>query len=185
VASQDVNLRQCDAKATRSGGLLTLFRRLRQPAAWRNRNRELAGCENGQSLVEFALVAPIMFGFVFGLIEACLAFYTHACISELAREGTRYAAFHGPSCMTSGGSSCEVTATSGTGSYSSVNSYVTGLGIPNLCGGTVTANTTYPGGEAVGQPVVVTVSYVFPYHLPFVTQSNLTLTSQSEMYILQ
>jgi Flp pilus assembly protein TadG len=163
------------------GGLLRLVHR----AVGRNRKRSLTGSENGQSAVEFALVAPVLLGFVLGLIEICLAFYTHACISELAREGTRYAAFHGPSCTTSAGASCEVTATTGAGTFSSVNSYVSDLGMPNLCGGTVTPNTTYPNGETLGQPVVVTVTYVFPYHLPFVTQSNLTLTAQSEMYIIQ
>jgi Flp pilus assembly protein TadG len=141
--------------------------------------------EQGQSLVEFGVAASIMFAFMFGLMQVCLAFYSHEYISELAREGTRYAIVHGPDCITSSGSSCEVTATTGTGTYSSVNSYVSAIGLPNLGSGPVTVSTTYPDGEAENEPVVVKVTYAFPYHIPYVTPTTLTMSSTSEMYIIQ
>jgi Flp pilus assembly protein TadG len=136
--------------------------------------------EEGSELVELAVSLPILFGFVLGLMQICLAFYTHEYISELAREGTRYAIVHGPSCETSAGASCAVTA-------SAVNAYVSGLGWPNLGGGTLTVSTTYPGpgGDVVGQPVQVTVTYTFPYKIPFVTSQNLSMSSKSVMYIIQ
>jgi Flp pilus assembly protein TadG len=141
--------------------------------------------EEGSELVELAVSLPILFGFVFGLMQICLAFYTHEYISELAREGTRYAIVHGPSCETSAGASCTVTA-------SAVNAYVSGLGWPNLGGGTLTVSTTYPGpggpgsaGNVVNQPVRVTVTYTFPYKIPFVTSKNLSMSSTSQMYIIQ
>jgi Flp pilus assembly protein TadG len=138
--------------------------------------------ENGQSLVEFALSLPIMLGFLFGMIQVCLALYSHEYISELAREGTRYAAFHGPNCVTSAGSSCTATA-------AQVGAYVTSIPWPNIGGGTVSVDTAatdmYPSGELVNEPVMVKVVYIFPYHIPFVTSQSLTMTSQSQMMIVQ
>jgi hypothetical protein len=162
-----------------------LFQWERQSRAQRNWRKILARAEQGEFLVSFALSFPILFGFIFGLMQVCLALYSHEYISELAREGARYAIVHGPDCLSSGGASCEVTATTGAGSYPSVNSYVSGIGFPNLGGGTVIVSTTYPNGEAVSEPVLVKVTYVFPYHLPFITSSSLSMSSTSEMNIIQ
>jgi hypothetical protein len=118
-------------------------------------------------------------------MQLCMAFYMHEYISELAREGARYAIVHGPDCLTSSGTSCMVTATSGAGSFPSVNAYVSQSGLPNLGGGKVTVNTTYPSGEAVNQPVKVNVTCAFPYNIPFVPVTTLSMSSTSEMYIIQ
>lgn len=144
------------------------------------RQRFLLCSEEGSEVVEFAITAPILFAFVFGLIQMCLAMYTYEYISELSREGARYAAVHGPTCVTSAGASCTATA-------ASVNSYVQGLATTNIGGGTLVVNTTYPGtgGELVNNPVKVTITYAFPYHIPFVSSKTLTLTSSSQMTIVQ
>lgn len=138
--------------------------------------------EDGQSLVEMALILPMMLGFVLGLIVIFLAFYTHEYLSELAREGSRYAAVHGSSCETSAGVSCTVTS-------GQVGTYVAGIGLPNLGGGSMTANnvtTTYPDlDEVPPHRVQVTVTYTFPYKIPFVTSKSLSMSSTSEMNIIQ
>lgn len=143
--------------------------------------RRLRG-EDGQSLVEMALILPTMLGFVFGLFVIFLAFYTHEYISELAREGSRYAAVHGSSCVTSGGASCTVTA-------SQVSTYVAGIGLPNLGGGSMTSGnviTTYLDGDEVPpHRVQVTVNYTFPFKIPFVMSQSLSMSSTSVMYIVQ
>jgi Flp pilus assembly protein TadG len=149
------------------------------------RRETLTRGECGDSLVSFALTVPILFGFVFGLMQVCLALYSHEYISELAREGARYAIVHGPDCLTSSGTSCMVTATTGAGSFPSVNSYVSQSALPNLGGGKITVNTTYPSGEVVNQPVRVNVSCAFPFNILFVTSTTLTMSSTSEMYIIQ
>ncbi len=141
--------------------------------------------ERGNALVSFALSLPILFAFIFGLMELCLGFYSHECISELAREGARYAIVHGPNCMTSSGISCTVTATTGAGSFPGVNAYVSQSGLPNLGGGTITVNTTYPNGELVNQPVKVKVTCSFPFNVPFVPATTFNMSSTSEMYIIQ
>jgi Flp pilus assembly protein TadG len=138
--------------------------------------------EEGQSLVETALVLPVMFSLIIGMMVMFLAFYTHAYISELAREGTRYAAVHGSSCTTSAGASCELTV-------SQINTYVAGIGLPNLGGGTMSASnvtTTFPDGDQVPpHRVKIVVTYSFPYKIPYVMNSTLSMSSTSVMDILQ
>jgi Flp pilus assembly protein TadG len=161
------------------------------PAGLWRRAHLLAHGDSGESLVSFALSIVVLFGLIFGLVQICFAYYSYEMISELAREGTRYAVVHGSTCETSTGSSCTVKAPA-------VNSYVSGIGLPKIGGGTLTAATTYPGGmgttgcpdgagsEAPGCYVQVTVSYCFPYKVPLLLSSKpLTMSSTSKMIIIQ
>jgi len=130
-------------------------------------------------LIEFALSAPILLAFAIGFMEFCMAFYTYDAISELAREGTRYAIVRGATCVTSGGSSCTVTA-------ANVNTYVMGQGFLNSSKGSMQVNTTYPdGNESPGSRVKVVVSYVFGFTIPFSSIKPASMSSTSEMYIIQ
>jgi Flp pilus assembly protein TadG len=143
------------------------------------RIRGLAVEERGESLVMLALTLPILLGFTFGLMQLCLVYYSWNMISESARQGARYAIVHGATCETSAGASC-------TASAATVQSYVEGLGWANLGGGTMSVAATYPDGdEAPGHRVLVTVTYSFPYNIKFVTSRSISLSSSSEMYILQ
>jgi Flp pilus assembly protein TadG len=184
MSSQKTFWRRADAAVMRSARLLRALLRPVRHFPWREgRERGCLRGEEGTELVEFALTLPILLGLIFGLMQVCLALYTHEYLSELAREGTRYAMVHGPTCKISGGASCTATA-------ANVNSYVAGLGWPNLGGVAFSASnvtTTFPGtgGQLVGNPVVVTVTYQFPYNIPFVTSKTLSLASTSEMYIIQ
>jgi Flp pilus assembly protein TadG len=138
----------------------------------------LAG-EGGSSLVEFAVSLPILLTFIFCFMEMCLAFYSYNLISELAREGSRYAMVRGASCPSSSNPTCEVTA-------AQVNSYVSSLGYPNIGAGTITVATTYPNGnESVGSTVKVQVTYVLRITIPLVPKNALTMSSTSQEYIVQ
>jgi len=106
-------------------------------------------------------------------------FYSYSMISELAREGSRYAMVRGTSCVTSGQASC-------TASASAINAYVAGVGYPNLAGGVMTVSTTYPDGtSAAGNRVKVGIQYVFPVRMPFLPPNPITLNTSSTMYIVQ
>jgi Flp pilus assembly protein TadG len=135
--------------------------------------------EEGSSLVEFAISIPVLLTFFFGLIQVCIATYTRGAISECAREGTRYAIVHGSSCQTAASASCTLTA-------SAINTFVSSSPWPNLGGGAMTENTTYPdGNENPGSRVQVTVTYAFPFRVPWIPASTLTMSSTSVMYIVQ
>lgn len=56
------------------------------------RSRMLVKEENGAAVVEFALVLPILFLIVFGIIDFGRAFYTVNNIISAVREGSRYGA---------------------------------------------------------------------------------------------
>jgi Flp pilus assembly protein TadG len=135
--------------------------------------------EHGESLVGFALTLPILLGFMFGMMQVCLLYYTYEMISESAREGTRYAIVHGSTCQTSTGSSCTVT-------HTQIETYVKGLGWTNPGGGTINPTASFPDGDQVpGHRVQVTVTYSFPCKIPWVTNQMISLSSSSEMYIIQ
>ena len=136
--------------------------------------------EDGSALIEFALTLPTLCCLLFCFLELCLLFYSYDMISESAREGNRYAIVRGASCQTSAGVSCETTA-------AKVNTYVSNLGWPNLAGGTMVVDTTYPknGSDVVGNPVQTTVTYTFRITMPLVPTSAFSLSSTSVMYILQ
>lgn len=52
---------------------------------------------NGQTLVEFALVFPLLVVLFFGIIEAGRFMFAFAALNNAVREGTRYAIVHGSS----------------------------------------------------------------------------------------
>lgn len=136
-------------------------------------------CEEGATLVELALTIPLLLTFIFGWMEVCMALSTRTLLSEIAREGTRYAMVRGATCVNIGGSSCTATA-------AGVNAYLNGVNWPNVGGSVIAVNTTYPdGNENAGSRVQVTVTNVFPFNIPFVSKTSLTMSSTSVMYILQ
>ena len=141
--------------------------------------KDIAVSDDGATLVEMAVTLTVLFALVFCFMEICLIIYSHNLISELAREGTRYAMVRGATCPTSSNPTCEVTA-------SQVNSYVSSIALPNLAGGTITVATTYPNGnESPGSTVQVKVTYIFAITMHYVPTPSFTMTSTSVMTILQ
>lgn len=145
----------------------------------RRRVAEALAQEQGESLISFALTFPILIGVMFGLIQMCLAYYNYERISELAREGTRYAVFRGSTCTLSTGSSCTATA-------ASIQNYVSGISLPAMGGASTSVVASFPDGdEAVGHRVKVVVTCTYPYKIPFLATNGITMSSTSQMYILQ
>ena len=62
----------------------------------------LVRSSRGQTLVEFALIAPIMFIFLFGIIDFGMVLNRRIVIEHAIREGSRYASVH----LTSEPSTC-------------------------------------------------------------------------------
>jgi len=65
------------------------------------RRQETAGLsrERGQSLVEAAIVVPLLLLLLAGVVELGRAFYTYIVITNAAREGARYASLYPHYCL--------------------------------------------------------------------------------------
>lgn len=105
--------------------------------------------EHGQSLVETALLLPIVVILIVGLLDVSLAVWASNTLATAVREGTRYAIVHG----------ADSTEPSGPGSTSRVEQHVRGhaIGQSNL-----SVTVTYPDGSN-GRGKRVTVEATLPY----------------------
>jgi Flp pilus assembly protein TadG len=61
-------------------------------------DRRFVHCDEGSNVVKMAVVSPVLFAMLFGIVEISLALYTYNYVSDAAREGTRYAIVRGSSC---------------------------------------------------------------------------------------
>ena len=155
--------------------------------------------ERGEEMIEFAIVAVVLFTCIFAIINCSLLLYTYHFAAYAAREATRYAMVRG---STWGSTSCATTATfSCNATAANVASYVQSIVPPAISSGTpLSVTTTWPGTELAGSAttcttsngnnspgcmVMVQVSYSFNYVLPFLPASALTLRSTSEVVILR
>jgi Flp pilus assembly protein TadG len=154
--------------------------------------------EEGSALVEFALVVIVALTFMYGIMDFSRFLYTDHFLSEAAREGTRYAIVRG---STWGSTTCGSTTTfSCNASAANVISYVQGLTPPGITGSSLTVTATWPGTAPTGAAtacntglganspgclVQVQVSYPYKFLFPFLPKSTWTITSTSEMVILQ
>ncbi len=97
----------------------------------------------GAAVVEFAVVAPILFLLVFGMIEYGRLVMVQQVLTNATREGAR----HG---VLDGSTTTEVQTT--------VTNYLTSA---NIAGATVTVNPDPPDSAGFGDPVTVSVSIPF------------------------
>jgi Flp pilus assembly protein TadG len=142
----------------------------------------------GSSLPETALVMSILLALLFAIIDFALAVYVYSSITNVARQGARWA-------MVRGADSCAYsndTLASCDASESTVQSYVQSLliGPANPANATVTAtwpSCTVVRNGAVNAPgciVEVSVAYSFKL-LPFVSHLSIPMSSSSQMVISQ
>lgn len=99
----------------------------------------------GAAAVEFAVVAPLFFLLVFGMIEFGRAIMVQRVLTNASREGARVAVLD------------SATPTAGTVT-STVTNYLQNVG---LTGGSVTINPAEPTTAGYGVPVTVTVRIPF------------------------
>jgi Flp pilus assembly protein TadG len=112
-----------------------------------NGRRRLARRDRGQSLVEFALILPLLFIIVFGIIDFGMGFHSWITVTNSAREGARLGAVHA--------SEDEIIA--------KVNDTANNLNPDNL---DITVTNADPEGDHVGEPVTVEVNYEYDLITP-------------------
>ncbi len=113
---------------------------------------EIINCQKGAAAVEFAIIAPLLFTIMFGIIEFSLLLYDKAVITNASREGARYGILWGPNRPTD----AEIVAK--VGSYTS-NRLIT-------FGTMVSPTTTISrSGTDPGDALTVTVVYNYDFLL--------------------
>jgi Flp pilus assembly protein TadG len=158
--------------------------RLTEPSRRFSTARRLARSERGTALVEFALIAPLLFFLVFGIIEFGRALNYYNNLTQLAGQGARAAIVSRNPDSTAVGTAnadcpannqtiqCQIAKTFPTdGELKSGTSVC--LGTLNTTTGQISTPTTAP---TIGAPV--TVRTKFPFH--FLTNlfgASITLTS--------
>ncbi len=107
--------------------------------------RRLRGLRLGAATVEFALVAPLFFLLVFGMVEFGRMVMIQQVITNASREGARKAVLDG---------------SSSTSVKNAVVTYMSNGGV-TISTSNVTINPTDPASAPAGNPVTVTVSVPF------------------------
>lgn len=130
-----------------------------------------AATEQGSALVEGAFVLTIVLLLVFGMIQFSYVVFGYNAVVYSARAGTRYAAVHGSSSP----SPC---------SAATVRTQVLNQ-LPGVPASAVTVTTTWTPDNKPGSTVQVTVSANFSPMASLVMRQGVTLSSSSQMTILQ
>ena len=157
--------------------------------------------ERGDSLLEFAISAVVVFTLLLGIMEFARAMYIYHFVSYAAQAGTRYAIVRGSTWTTACSSS-----TSGMeclAANSDVQTYINGIAPPGVdtsklsvtatwpgtfggSSGATCANTTTPAKTNDHNPgcqVKVVVTYPFTFIAPFMPTATPTFSATSEQVI--
>lgn len=144
--------------------------------------------QRGATLVEQALILPILVALFFGIVDMGRALYSYTYVSYIARDAARWASARGSN----------MNGTRTPVSRADVTNYVKNVSGQGLDPAQLTANTTWiappngsplcPGGPANEKPgciVQVTVTYNFKFFFRFIPVPTLPMSSESQMIITQ
>ncbi len=124
----------------------------------RPKRRGWAGRCRGQSLVEFAIMLPVMMILVFGIVEFGMGLRAYISLTNATREGARFAAVGNPA----GAYPTNCDGTSNTTVVGRVCVAINGLQLSNM----QSISVAYPNGQASGNPVIVSTQYTYHYITP-------------------
>jgi Flp pilus assembly protein TadG len=119
-------------------------------------------------MAEFALVAPVFFLILFGIIESGRFIFHYEMLSSATRDGARYAIVHG------GASSDPATA-------ADVKEKVLESAMAIADDGNLDVNTEWPVSNARGETVTVGVVYTYDPIVPLLPP--ITITAESTLVI--
>lgn len=112
----------------------------------------------GQSLVEFAMVLPLLLILVFGIIDFSMGLRSYISLTNATREGARFAAVGNPA----GAYPADCDGTSNTSAVGRVCVSLDGLDLADMQG----VSVTYPSGQNPGSEVLVSAEYTYNYITP-------------------
>ncbi len=137
----------------------------------------------GQALVEFALVAPMFFLLLFGIIEAGRFIFYYETLNNATREGARYAIVNGANtigCPTGpaapGSRSCDPAG-------DDVRERVRDAAFGVLSPITVDPVWHDPGDNGRGSTVTVSATFTYRSLVPIVPLPPITITAESSLVV--
>jgi Flp pilus assembly protein TadG len=146
-----------------------------------------------QALVEFALVAPMFFILLFGIIEAGRFIFYYETLSHATREGARYAIVNGANTLgcpsgppQPGTSPCDTSGANVVNEVRQAALGVTGTAVTvDRCWWYTTCDfgTHGDGDNARGATVTVTASYTYNSLIPLVPIPSITVSAESSLVI--
>jgi Flp pilus assembly protein TadG len=138
----------------------------------------------GQALVEFALVAPIFFFLLFGIIEGGRFILYYETLNNATREGARYAIVHGSrSSCPSGPMEPGITAPAcydATGAKVTQKVKETAFGV---LGPSLVVTPTWPTDNARDSDVLVTATYTYNTLIPIIPLPAISIRAESTLVI--
>ena len=149
----------------------------RSRMAGRGRHRQ-----RGQALAEFALVAPIFFLVLFGIIEAGRFMFFYETLNNATREGARYAIVNGAnslSCST-GPPAPDSTSCDPDGSDVVDRTRAAAFGIPPTA---ITVTPTWTPDNGRGSKVHVRATFTYSTVIPLVPLPPVTVEAESTLVV--
>lgn len=132
--------------------------------------------EEGQALIEFALVAPVLMLIIFGIVDLALGLNYQNDNTNLANVAARYATVIGSA---SSAPVCNGSATTDVYTFIQCEAKSDSAALGNGVGVCVTDETS-SGSYAVGDAVKITVEYPFQF-MSLVTSMSVNIESSSTM----
>lgn len=136
------------------------------------RNNKALKISNGQELMEFAIMLPLLLLILIGVIDLGRAFHATITIANASRTGARYATSHG---FESVGGVLTVDS-SAVGSRAQAEAQNSGISLDSV-------SVNCPGGCSRGGPVVVTVTHDFRFLFNAFIGSGFNMSHATEMKI--
>jgi Flp pilus assembly protein TadG len=127
----------------------------------------------GQSLVEFALLLPVLVMLILGALDLGRAFFTSVTIANAAREGARFGISH-------------PTDSAGMIAAAIDEAQNSGISLGNSAVATITVScqdTVSPAGCDRAQPLRVSVTYQFRLILGWILPQTIPLQSTAVMFV--
>jgi hypothetical protein len=136
----------------------------------------------GQSLVEFALVAPLFFLVLFAIIEGGRYVFYYETLNNATREGARYAIVNGANTLgcPSGPPALGTTACDEDGDLVVARVKAAAIGV---LGEGITVVPTWDPDNGRGRTVTVTASYVYRAMIPIVPLPPITVQAESSLVV--
>ena len=113
--------------------------------------------DRGSVAVEYALCLPFLLAFIYGIVEVSHFAYLRTTMSNVAHDGSRYAAVHSST-------SAQPLAASDITTY--VSSELSSLGLNPAGSNGTTVTVTYNPDNSPGNTVNVAISYPFVPFMP-------------------